>query len=98
MTTPDRTWTCAHCGHQCGDYEGGYGAVIDGNGVLRASCHPNDLSRPDCYRRVTVYGEAVGALLGVVPLPAGVKDIRGDRTPPRAFPLTGPEAASLREG
>lgn len=76
MTTPDRTWTCGHCGQVCGDAAGGYGAITDQRGVLRASCSPMDPStRPDCYRRVAL-GEPVGALIGVEPKPVGVEDIR----------------------
>jgi hypothetical protein len=65
------TRTCAHCGQQCGDYDGGYGAA--GDTILL--CHPNDPSRPDCYRRVTVYHENIGTLVGVDPKPAGVLGI-----------------------
>jgi hypothetical protein len=38
-------------------------------------CHPNEAELPDCYRRVTVYSEPVGALLGNGPKPAGVEGI-----------------------
>lgn len=76
MTTPNLTWKCAHCGQVCGDYAGGYGAITDQEGVLHGACHPNDETRPDCYRRITVYREPVGALVGMEPLPAGVEDIR----------------------
>ncbi len=76
MTTPDFTWTCYHCGQKCGDYEGGYGGITAKDGAIHATCHPNVPGRPDCYRRITVYGEPEGALRDVRPLPAGVKDIR----------------------
>jgi hypothetical protein len=76
VTTPDFTWTCAHCGQRCGDYEGGYGAVTGPDGAIHASCSPMVPGRPDCYRRITELAEPVGALLGVVPLPAGTEDIR----------------------
>ena len=79
MTTPNFTWTCAHCGQRCGDYAGGYGAITGTDGAIHASCSPTDHARPDCYRRITVYNEPVGALLGVEPKPAGVEDIRGLR-------------------
>jgi hypothetical protein len=41
-------------------------------------CHPNGLpgepvTRPDCYRRVTVYHEPLGALTGVECKPAGIE-------------------------
>jgi len=65
--------TCAHCGQTCGDYAGGYGGVNYGD--LRGTiplCHPNEPGRPDCYRRRTVYGEPLGALIGVEPKPPGV--------------------------
>jgi hypothetical protein len=42
-------------------------------------CHTDDPVRPDCYRRVTVYGEPVGALLGLEVEAAGIKDIVGRR-------------------
>lgn len=81
MTTPNRTWTCAHCGQVCGDTKGGYGAVNNAAGALRASCSPSVSGRPDCYRRITEYGEPVGALLDVDPKPPGVEDIRGTASP-----------------
>ncbi len=77
MTSPHIDhWICAHCGQRCGDYEGGYGAITDQVGAIRASCSPMVPGRPDCYRRITEYGELVGALLGVEPKPSGVEDIR----------------------
>ena len=78
MTTPNFTWTCAHCGQRCGGRgPGGYGAITGADGAIHASCSPDDpATRPDCYRRVTEFGEPVGALLGVEPKPAGVEDIR----------------------
>ena len=67
--TPARI--CAHCGEACGDYDGGCAGITVG-GEPRNVCHPNDTSRPDCYRRITVYHEPVGALIGVEVKPAGV--------------------------
>lgn len=56
--------TCAHCGGP----RQGYGG-IGGNVV----CHPDNPSLfPDCFRRVTVYAERLGALRDVRPLPHGV--------------------------
>lgn len=74
-TPNDLPKTCAHCGQVCGDYDGGYGAVTDEAGVLRASCHPTAPGRPDCYRRITVYAEPVGALRDIDPKPVGVEGI-----------------------
>ena len=74
--TPE--YDCYHCGQRCGGrVASGYGSIIAPDGSLHASCHPdNPATWPDCYRRVTVYGEPAGALRGVRPLPVGVKDIR----------------------
>ena len=69
------TWACAHCGQVCGDYAGGYGAIADARGTIRL-CHPNDPARPDCYRRISIWNEAQGALIGIEPKPGGVSDIR----------------------
>jgi hypothetical protein len=79
MTTPLSEWDCYHCGQRCGGRSaGGYGSIIAPDGSLHASCHPDDpAKRPDCYRRVTVYGEAQGALRDVDPKPVGVEGIRG---------------------
>ena len=68
------TFTCAHCGQPCGDYAGGFAAITRDSGTVYL-CHPNDLSRPDCYRRVTVWREPPGGLKGVSPLPAGVAGV-----------------------
>jgi hypothetical protein len=76
MTTPNFTWTCAHCGQRCGDTEGGYGAITGRDGAIHASCSPSVKWRPNCYERVTKHGEPVGALIGVEPKPAGIQDIR----------------------
>jgi hypothetical protein len=56
---------CGHCGRD--------GARASANGV--PLCHTDDPELPDCYRRVTVYSEPVGALMFLVPLPAGVEGI-----------------------
>lgn len=71
----DGTRTCAHCGQVCGDYEGGYGAVTADDGTLLPLCHPNAPGRPDCYRRVTVYHESLGALLDADPKPDRISGI-----------------------
>jgi hypothetical protein len=89
MTTPNFTWTCAHCGQKCGDQEGGYGAVTDAAGAIRAACSPAVAERSDCYRRVREFGEPLGALQDVDPKPAGVEDIRQVVTQPPA-PVPGP--------
>lgn len=68
---------CAHCGQICGDCEGGYAAIPAGLTHV-AVCHPNAPGRPDCYRRVTIYAERLGALIGVNPKPAGVDAIIGE--------------------
>jgi hypothetical protein len=57
-----------HCGH-CGRP----GATAWAADV--PLCHPDDPSLPDCYRRVSVYAEPVGALLFVDPGPAGTEGI-----------------------
>lgn len=56
---------CGHCGRP--------GATARAAGV--DLCHPDDPALPDCYRRVTVYAEPVGALLFVEPGPAGTEAI-----------------------
>jgi len=78
MTTPNFEWTCFHCGQRCGGKSlGGYGAITGPDGAIHASCSPDDpTARPDCYRRVTEFGEPAGVLVGVRPLPVGVDDIR----------------------
>lgn len=38
---------CAHCGRICGNYDGGF-ASYNGEPL----CHPNDETRPDCYKLV----------------------------------------------
>jgi hypothetical protein len=84
MTTPNFEWDCYHCGQRCGGrLETGYGTLtgeFTPDGAIHASCHPDDpAKRPDCYRRVTEYGETPGALRGLNPLPVGVEDIRQAR-------------------
>ena len=70
-----RTRVCAHCGQICGDYAGGLASATVG-GKEEWLCHPNDPSRPDCYRRVTVWSEPLGILRSVVvDPPAGVERI-----------------------
>lgn len=64
MTPGERP--CGHCGR--------HGATAWAEGVHL--CHTGDPALPDCYRRVTVYSEPVGALLGIDPKPGGVRDIR----------------------
>jgi hypothetical protein len=81
MTTPLSEWDCYHCGQRCGGrLETGYGALTGEftlDGAIHASCHPDDPEKhPDCWRRVTEFGETPGALRGVDPLPVGVEDIR----------------------
>ena len=81
MTTPLSEWTCYHCGSRCGGrLPTGYGALtgeFTPDGAIHASCHPDDPTKhPDCWRRVTEFGEIVGWLRGVRPLPVGVEDIR----------------------
>jgi hypothetical protein len=56
---------CGHCGR--------VGAEASADKVRL--CHPSDPALPDCYRRVTVYSEPAGALLGLDPKPAGVDAI-----------------------
>ena len=78
------TRTCDHCGQQCYNYEGGYGGghVLAHLGDRRSYnlCHPNDETRPDCFRRVTIYQEPMGALAGISPKPAGIEKIqKGER-------------------
>lgn len=74
-----RTWICGHCGQQCGDQAGGHATVTAAPGNPVPVCHPDDPARPDCYRRVTVYAEPLGALLAADPKPAGVTGITGGR-------------------
>jgi hypothetical protein len=68
-------YTCSHCGQPCGDYPGGYSSVTAGSNPPAILCHPNDPMRPDCYRRVTVFHEPLGRLLGMDPQPAGLEGI-----------------------
>lgn len=81
MTTPDFEYDCYHCGHRCGGrLETGYRALtgeFTPDGAIHAACSPDDPSKhPDCWRRVTEFGEEPGALRGTDPLPVGVEDIR----------------------
>lgn len=71
---------CAHCGQECGGREAGIGSVPDGKGGSVPVCHPDDPQRPDCYRRITVYAEPLGALISPFALPRGIEGIR--RTDP----------------
>ena len=70
------TYKCAHCGLVAGDLAGGYAGVSDADGKLARVCHPNATGRPDCYRRITVYREPLGALLDADPKPDGLADRR----------------------
>ena len=94
MTTPNTTKICAHCGQVCGDYEGGYWNVTDETGAIRAACSPMIPSRPDCHRRVTEFGEPLGALRDINPKPAGIEDIRRVVTSPPP-PVPGPVEESV---
>ena len=81
MTTPNFTWTCLHCGQECGGrLATGYAAFtgeFTPDGAIHASCSPDDPAQhPDCHRRVVEFGEPIGALRDVRPLPVGVEDIR----------------------
>jgi len=81
MTTPLSEWDCYHCGRRCGGrLPTGYGTLtgdVTPDGAIHASCHPDDpAEHPDCWRRVTEFGERPGVLRGVDPLPAGVESIR----------------------
>jgi len=58
--------TCAHCGEP----PEGYATIFYDVNV----CHTDDPARPDCYRRITVYGERAGALIGARPLPCGITE------------------------
>lgn len=80
MTTPNFTWTCAHCAQKCGGrLETGYAAIngkFTPDGAIHATCSPDDPAKhPDCHRRVTEFGEPLGALRRVRPLPVGVEGI-----------------------
>jgi len=68
-------YICAHCGQVMGDFNGGYAGITRENGFVSLLCHPNDPARPDCYRRVTIWAEPLGALKGRSPLPAGITGI-----------------------
>jgi hypothetical protein len=58
---------CEHCGRTAA----GYARDAAGNRL----CHTGE-GGPDCFRRVTVYGEPLGILDGTSDLPKGVADIR----------------------
>lgn len=73
MMAGTRRWTCAHCGRTVQGYK--EAIIRDGRNRSTSLCHPTDASLPDCYRRVVVYKEQVGALMGLATLPIGVKDI-----------------------
>ena len=54
-----------------------YAGITLPDGSGNVICSPDDpTKRPDCYHRVTVYGEPPGALRGVEPLPVGIENIR----------------------
>jgi hypothetical protein len=66
--------TCRHCGRVGTEAFSGTAGRKPGAHL----CHPPDASLPDCYRRVTVYGEPLGALgvfFGDGPKPAGAEAI-----------------------
>lgn len=56
---------CGHCGR------GGATAWAEGVPL----CHTDNPALPDCYRRVTVWGETVGVLLGLEVKPGGLAGI-----------------------
>lgn len=58
---------CPHCGQNREGFGSAYNLDV---------CHTDSPDRPDCYRRLTVYAERLGALLEARPLPAGIEDIR----------------------
>jgi hypothetical protein len=58
---------CAHCGR---NPAAGYARA--GDAVV---CHPHDPGLPDCYRRVSVWAERLGALRGRDPMPAGLDGV-----------------------
>jgi hypothetical protein len=64
---------CGHCGRQGAEAYSGPGIYARRGTPL---CHPSDTSLPDCYRRVGVWAEPVGALLGYDVKPAGVEAYR----------------------
>jgi len=79
FNTPE--YDCYHCKSRCGGrLETGYGALtgeFTPDGAIHASCHPDDpATHPDCWRRVTEFGEPAGALRNVRPLPTGVSGVR----------------------
>jgi hypothetical protein len=78
MTTPLMEWDCYHCGERCGGRSPrGYAALSSLTEPLHATCSPEDTTRyPDCHRRITEYGEPVGALVNVEPKPVGIENIR----------------------
>lgn len=63
--------TMTDCEH-CGEPMQGWALVNDAR-----VCHPwfPGPGLPDCYRRVTVYRETLGALKTVRPLPDGITDL-----------------------
>ena len=67
---PQATMSEGLCRH-CGLPRTGY-ASVDGQIV----CHTATVGLPDCYRRVTVHGEPLGALLDANPVPSGIHEIR----------------------
>lgn len=78
MTTPLSEWDCFHCGERSGGRSPrGYAALTGPDTPTHATCSPDDPALyPDCHRRITEFGEPVGALRDVDPKPVGVKDIR----------------------
>jgi len=79
FNTPE--YWCFHCGSRCGGrLDTGYGTLtgeFTPDGAIHAACSPDDPDKhPDCFTRVTVHGEPIGALRDVRPLPVGVEDIQ----------------------
>lgn len=63
----ERMVDCPHCGEK----RTGWSRIGD-----TEVCHTDEPGKPDCYRRITVYGEPFGVLQHQRPLPVGVDFIR----------------------
>jgi hypothetical protein len=63
----------------------GYGGVRGLAKKLVNVCHTDNKDKPDCYRRITVYHEPLGALKGLATLPRGVSEIIFE---PLRYPLS----------
>lgn len=74
------TKTCDHCGQDPGPT---HGSTSIGGGPELILCHPfsqRDIeTKPDCFRRVTVYHELIGRLKGLPAdmLPRDIEHING---------------------